>query len=73
MPIAIYLLKLPEEQHELEEIQKAGSYHAAFGDLWNKLRSKVKYEDVSDEEFKVYQQVKDWIGELCQEYDLEVP
>lgn len=73
MPIAVYILKLPEEQAELEEIQKAGAYRAALGEVWNKLRSKVKYEDIPPEQAEIYQRVKDWIGEECGQYDLEIP
>lgn len=73
MPIAVYILKLPEEEHELEEIQKAPGYRAALGEVWNKLRSKVKYEDIPPEQSEIYQQVKDWIAEECSEYGLEIP
>ena len=75
MPRAVYEFKLPEEQEEFEEFQKAPSYRRALSDIWEKVRSKKKYETdrLSEGELKAYNQVYDWIGTLCSELDIEVP
>jgi hypothetical protein len=75
MPKAIYEFNLPEEQQDFEEFLCAPTYRRAFSEVWEKLRNKVRYEDhlLPKGELAAYQQVYDWIGDLCKEHDLEVP
>ena len=73
MPIAIMVYNLPEEQGDLDEVRRAGSYHNALSDVWNKLRSKLKYEDISETEQEVYDQVKQWVCDACETWDVEIP
>jgi hypothetical protein len=73
MPTVTYTFQIPDELDELEQFQKSGSYRNALGDLWQKVRAKVKYEDVPDDQFRAYQQVRDWIAEVCRDWEVEVP
>lgn len=75
MPQVTYTFALPEEQQELEEFQLGTRYRTAFGELWEKVRSKKKYESDSlpEGELKAYCQVYDWIGDICSSHDIEVP
>lgn len=74
MPIAVLLYDMATESEEYEEAMLRGpKYRLAFGDLYQKVRSKLKYEDISDAEATVYETVRGWIAEACEEYEVDVP
>lgn len=73
MPFAIMVYNLPEEQEEFNEARDAGRYRSALGDVWNKVRSKLKYEELPEGHGEVYEQVRSWLVEACDEWEVEVP
>lgn len=73
MPLAIVVFSLPTEQEEYEEILRAPGYRAALGEVWNRLRQKLKYEEISEAELEPYEKVRAWIVDACQEQEIEVP
>lgn len=73
MPIAVVIYNLPTEQDEFDMSLKAGAYRAAFGDVWNKVRSKLKYEETSAEEGDAFETMREWMRQACEEWEVEVP
>lgn len=73
MPLAVLIFNLPAEQEEYDEMTHACDVRAAWGDVWTKVRSKLKYEEISDEQATAYEQVRAWFAEACDEYGVEVP
>lgn len=69
---AILKFDLPEENHEfLNAIQGANMrYVLSNFDEW--LRRKVKYEDLNDEQFKVYQGCRDHLRTLLYEENIDL-
>lgn len=45
---------LPDNQEELEIFQKALEYHCTLSDIYNKCRSKWKYDDNASEELVAF-------------------
>lgn len=73
MPVATLTFQLPEESEDFESATSGSAYRAALGDVWNNIRSKTKYSELTDEQYACYDQVRTWIQEACEGYDLEVP
>jgi len=73
MPLAVLIYHLPGEQTELDMLQDAPKIHAALGDVWNKLRSKLKYEELSEAESEAFEQVRTWMCEAAEEWGIEIP
>lgn len=73
MPIAILVYGLPDEQEDFDEARRAGAVRGAWGDVWNKVRSKLKYEELSDEQAAAYEQVRSWFAEACETWEVDVP
>ena len=69
---AILKFDLPEENHEfLNAIQGANMrYVLSNFDEW--LRIKIKYEDLNDEQFKVYQGCRDHLRTLLYEENIDL-
>lgn len=61
---------LPEEIHEFEMAQSAGTYRAAAYDFNEWLRGQIKYGPLSPEEEKVFQSVRDRFNEEFEGLDL---
>jgi len=73
MPVATLTFQLPEEADDFEQCLKSNAYRAAFGDVWNKVRSKLKYESPPAGQAEAYEQVRSWFVEACNEWEVEVP
>ena len=71
-PVAILMYRLPEDQEELQAIFKAPDYARALSDIWNKLRTKLKYEELSDEEYKHYDEVRNWFVAAAEDHEVEL-
>jgi len=69
---AILEFKLPEERYEYNKANKAGDYFTALDDIYNHLRSKVKYAELSKAEDKVYNEVYDAFFEILREYNIDL-
>jgi hypothetical protein len=72
MPLALLVYDLPEEREEFEQAQRSGRYQAALGTLFNKLRDKIRYAEIPDEERALYERVQEWLSDACDQYDVEV-
>lgn len=57
---------IPEENEEFQIAKDGGKYLAVIEDLDNFLRSKLKYEgdSLTDEQYHVYEAVRDKLREL---------
>lgn len=73
MPLATFVFRLPEEEDEFRMFQDASKIHCGLGEVWNKVRSKLKYEDIPEEQAKAYRQVRSWLIEACNEWGFELP
>ena len=71
MPLAILVYDLPEEQDEFEEAQRASRYAAALNAFCNKLRGTIKHGELADEEHVIYERVREWLADACEQYDVE--
>lgn len=70
---AILKYNLPEEQEEFEMANKGWKYRSALSEYDNYLRSKIKYDDsLSDEQFKIYQDVRNKLWEILNEDQLTI-
>jgi hypothetical protein len=56
--------KLPEEQEEFSIAQKGGHYLYVIEELDSHLRSKLKYEELTEEAAKIYQEIRDMLWSL---------
>lgn len=66
------IFKLPEENEEFELAQKAGDYAIVLHEMDNWLRAKIKYEELPEEQEKIFQEVRDKLREFTQERNLDV-
>jgi hypothetical protein len=71
MPKAILRFNLPDEEEEWRMTLNARKYYLALWDLSQKLRSKLKYEELTEEEYKIYDQVRDMFWECLRENDVD--
>ncbi|NDD84128.1 hypothetical protein EBZ38_07620 [bacterium] len=55
---AILEFNLPEEQSEYELYANAGNLNSALFEFANHLRSKIKYENLSDVEYRIYDEIR---------------
>jgi hypothetical protein len=60
---AILKFNLPEEREEFELACNAVNYSIVLSDIDNYLRSKIKHADLTDEQYKVYEEIREqlWI------------
>jgi len=59
MPIATLTFNLPEENDEHREALQAGKVLGAIQEFDNFLRAKIKYEDLSENDYKIYESVRE--------------
>lgn len=64
---AILEFNLPEESNEFELAQKGIDYSIILSELDNWLRNKLKYEELSEEEYTIYEGVRNKLLELAGE------
>lgn len=73
MPKAILRFDLPEEQSEFDCAISGSDYKAVLEEVLQMLRSKVKYgEDLSAEQRETFAQVRGWIFDLAQEFNVSL-
>lgn len=63
---------LPEEQHEWRNAIDGSKMRSVLWELDQWLRGKVKYEDLTDEQFKVYQGCRDHLRTLLYEENIDL-
>jgi len=68
---AILEFNLPEEDEEFKQAVKAGDMHCAIFEFSQYLRKKLKYEDLSEQETKTYENVQAEFLGILEEYNVE--
>ena len=64
---------LPEEKDEFDYACNGLKYCAALGELDNFLRSKIKYDqNLTDEQYKVYEDVRSKLWEILNEEGISI-
>jgi len=66
------IFNLPEESHEWENAIRVASMHSTLWEYDQWLRSKIKYEDLTDEQYQVYQGCRDHLRTLMYENDINL-
>jgi hypothetical protein len=68
MPKAILEFNLPEENEEFNLAIKGISYHCIIHDIKDKLRTKLKWEKLTEEQFDIYEEVQQWVFDAQEEH-----
>jgi hypothetical protein len=63
---------LPEESHEWENALQGSKMRSTLWELDQWLRSKIKYEDLNDEQYQVYQGCRDHLRTLMIENNIDI-
>jgi len=66
---AILEFSLPEDKEQFEVASKASDLYFVLWDLDQYLRGKVKYNDLSENEYTIYESTRDKLYELLEEYN----
>ena len=69
---AILKFDLPEENHEFLNATQGANMRYVLSNFDEWLRRKVKYEDLNDEQFKVYQGCRDHLRTLLYEENIDL-
>ena len=69
---ATLTFNLPEESHEFANATQGSKMRSVLWEFDQWLRSKVKYEDLTDEQYKVYQGCRDHLRSLLYEENLDI-
>ena len=69
---AILEFELPLETEDFNVHSDAFHYLFTLKDLDNHLRSKLKYETLTEAEYKVYQEVRDKLHAIASEHDVSI-
>lgn len=72
MPKATLTFQLPEEQEEFHMAVKANRAHIALLDMDQFLRSKIKYEELTEEQNELYQSIRDKLREILLDRDVNI-
>jgi len=63
---------LPEESHEWKNAIDGSSMRSTLWEYDQWLRSKIKYEDLNDEQYQVYQGCRDKMRTLLIENNIDI-
>ena len=66
------IFNLPEENHEWKNAIDGSSMRSTLWEYDQWLRSKVKYEDLTDEQHQVYQGCRDHLRTLFYENNIDI-
>lgn len=69
---ATLTFKLPEESLEHQQALNAGSVLCGLQTFDNYLRSKLKYEALTDEQYALYQEVREKLHDCMKENEVSV-
>jgi len=67
---AILEFNLPEENEEFESASNGWKYKSLLCEFDNFLRNKIKYEDLKDEDYEIYNNVREQLWNLLNEENL---
>lgn len=60
---AILKFKLPDEENEFSLSLKGPNYRRALDEIDNHLRSKLKYDELSDSDYHLYENLRKFVLE----------
>jgi len=63
---------LPEDKHEWENAMRADAMFCALWDVSQELRTLWKYEELSDDEWKMVERIRDKFYEILQEHNINL-
>ena len=63
---------LPEEREEFELACNAVNYSIVLSDIDNYLRSKIKHADLTDEQYKVYEEIREQLWNYINENEIKM-
>jgi len=69
---AVLEFNLPEENHEFANATQGAKMRSVLWDFDQWLRSKIKYEDLNDEQYQVFQGCRDHLRTLLYEENLDL-
>jgi hypothetical protein len=69
---AVLEFNLPEENHEFANATQGAKMRSVLWDFDQWMRSKIKYEDLNDEQYQVYQGCRDHLRTLLYEENLDL-
>ena len=69
---AILEFNLPDDQHEFDLAIQGSKMYVALWDISQELRTLWKYEELSDEEFKIVERIRDKFYEILDENQIEL-
>lgn len=69
---AILKYNLPEENHEFLNATQGAKMRCVLWEFDQWLRSKVKYEDLNDDQYQVYQGCRDHLRTLLYEDNIDL-
>jgi acyl carrier protein len=61
---------LPEDQNDYDLYKDAFEFFKVIWELNQELRKKIKYEELSEEEYNVYEKINEFVAELINEYGI---
>ena len=69
---AILEFNLPDDQHEFDLAIQGSKMYVALWDISQELRTLWKYEELSDEEFKIVERIRDKFYEILDENQIKL-
>jgi hypothetical protein len=66
------IFDLPEESHEWDNAIQGSKMRSTLWEFDQWLRSKIKYEDLNDEQYQVYQGCRDHLRTLLIENNIDI-
>ena len=69
---AILEFNLPEDQHDFDFAVQGSKMYSALWDISQELRKLWKYEELSDEEFKMVERIRDKFYEILDENQIKL-
>lgn len=69
---AILKFDLPEENHEFLNATQGANMRSVLWEFNEWLRTKVKYEDLNDDQYQVYQGCRDHLRTLLYEENIDL-
>jgi len=63
---------LPDDQHEFDLAVQSGKMYSALWDISQELRTLWKYEELSEEEWKMVERIRDKFYEILDENQIKL-
>lgn len=63
---------LPEENEEFNNAINGVKYKIIVQDIMNNLRSKLKYEELKEEEYDLYEKLREEFFDIIGSYDIDI-